>query len=138
MAQICHTFLEWVEENIEKTVEEWKNRQEKRCSEEKRKWWMACLNKLLCWLEWVVVMVVRVVVITVGKWAPQVIYEVVSFALDVTAVFVGLVLSIPGLGGILRTVLNWATGIIFRVLGLFDFDLGLIGIRPEKRLTSVL
>ena len=134
MAQICRSFQEWVEENIEKTVEEWENRQEERCREEKCKWWMACLNKLFCWLVWVLVKVVRIVVVTVGKWVARVVCEVVSFALDLVAVFVNLVLSIPGLGGIIRTILNWVTELVFRIIGLIDFGLGLIGVRPEKRM----
>jgi hypothetical protein len=134
MAQICHTVQDWVEENIEKTVEDWENRQEQRCREEDCNWWMACLNKLFCWFEWVVVKIARTVLVTIGKWIPRVICEVISFALDVTAVFAGLVLSIPGLGGILRAVIGWGTELIFRFLGLGDFGLSLIGIRPEKRI----
>ena len=132
MAKICKTVQEWVEENVEKAIEAWEDRQEQRCRDEECKWWMACLNKLFCWLVWVVVKVVRVIVVTVGKWVPRIVCEVISFAWDLVAVFVGLILSIPILGGIVRTVLNWGTELVWRFFGLIDFGLGLAGVRPRK------
>lgn len=134
MAMVCREVQEWVEEQIEQPIEDWENRQEQRCREEDCNWWMLCLNKLFCWLEWVVVKVVRWVVVTVGKWVARVICEVVSFVLDVIAYIINLVLSIPVIGGIIRTILNWITDFIWRVVGLIDFLGSLVGIRLRKRM----
>ena len=134
MAMVCHEIQEWIEEQIEQPIEEWENRQEQRCREEECNWWVLCLNKLVCWLVWVTVKVVRWVVVTVGKWVTRVVCEVVGFVLDVVALVINLVLSIPILGGILRTILNWITEIIWRLVGLLDFGLSLLGVRWRKRM----
>jgi hypothetical protein len=134
MAVICKNVQDWIEENIEKPIEDWENRQEQRCRNEPCNWWTLCLNKLFCWLEWVLVKVVRIVVVTVGKWVNRVVCEVVNFILDVVALVVNLVLSIPIIGGIVRTILNWVTEVIWRIVGLLDFGLSLVGIRPRKRM----
>lgn len=134
MATVCSNVQEWIEEQVERPVETWENQQERRCRNEPCNWWTLCLNKVFCWLVWVVVKVVRWVVVTVGKWVTRVVCEVVSFVLDVLAFIVNLVLSIPIIGGIIRTVLNWVTEIIWRIVGLVDLALGALGIRPRKRM----
>lgn len=134
MAMVCKEIHEWIEEQIEQPIESWENQQERRCREEECNWWTLCLNKLFCWLVWVVVKIVRWVIVTVGKWVTRVVCEVVSFVLDLAAVIVNLVLSIPVIGGIIRTILNWLTEIIWRIVGLGDWILSLIGIRPLKRM----
>lgn len=134
MGRVCTEAQEWVEEQVEKPIEEWERRQEERCKKEKCKWWMLCLNKLICWLVWVTVKVVRWVVVTVGKWVTRVVCEVVNVVLDVIGFVIELVLSIPIIGGILRTILNWVTEIIWRLVGLLDFLASLVGIRPRKKM----
>jgi len=134
MGRVCRETQEWVEEQIEQPIETWENQQEQRCREEECNWWMLCLNKLFCWLVWVLVKVVRWVVVTVGKWVARVVCEVVNFVVDVIAFVVELVLSIPIIGGIIRTILNWVTEIIWRLVGLLDFFASLVGIRLRKKM----
>lgn len=134
MGRVCSEVQEWVEEQIEQPIEEWENRQEERCREEECNWWMLCLNKLFCWLVWVVVKVIRWVVVTVGKWVTRVVCEVVNFVLDVVGFIVELILSIPIIGGIIRTILNWVTEIVWRLVGLIDFVASLVGIRLRKKM----
>lgn len=134
MGRVCREVQEWVEEQIEEPIEEWEERQEERCREEECNWWMLCLNKLVCWLVVVVVKVVRWVVVTVGKWVARIVCEVVNFVLDVVAFLVNLVLSIPIIGGIIRTILNWVTEIVWRLVGLLDFFASWVGIRPRKKM----
>jgi hypothetical protein len=138
MAETCREVQEWVEESVEKPIEEWENRQEERCREEECNWWTLCLNKLFCWIVVIAVKVVRWVVVTVGKWVGRVVCEVVATVLDAAAFLVNLVLSIPILGGIIRTVLNWVTEIIWRIVGLLDFALSLLGVRWRKRMYVAL
>jgi len=134
MALICHEIQEWVETQIEQPIESWENQQQQQCQNEPCNWWTLCLNKLVCWLVWVLVKVVRFVLVTVGKWVARAICEVVNFVLDVAAFLINLVLSIPILGGIIRTILNWLTEIVWRIVGLPEFILSLVGVRLEKRI----
>ena len=60
--------------------------------------------------------------------------EVVNFVLDVIGFIINLILSIPIIGGIIRTILNWVTEIVWRVVGLIDFFASWAGIRPRKKM----
>jgi hypothetical protein len=60
--------------------------------------------------------------------------ELVNVVLDIIGLIVNLILSIPIIGGIIRTILNWVTEIIWRVVGLIDFLGSLVGIRPRKKM----
>jgi hypothetical protein len=134
MATFCHNVQDWIEENIEQPVDQWVERTEKRCAEQDCDWWCACCNKWFCWLVTLLVKVVVWIVVTVGKWVTRVVCEVISFVLDVVAFVVNLVLSIPIIGGILRTILNWLTEVVWRAVGLIDLALGAFGVRFEKRM----
>ncbi|UII29747.1 zinc-dependent metalloprotease [Fulvivirga ulvae] len=134
MGRVCREVQEWIEEEIEQPIEEWENRQEERCREEPCNWWMLCLNKLFCWLVWVTVKVIRWVVVTVGKWVTRIVCEIVNVILDVVGFIVNLILSIPVIGGIIRTILNWVTEIIWRLAGLIDFLVSWAGLRLRKKM----
>jgi hypothetical protein len=134
MGRVCREVQEWVEEQIEQPVEQWVNQLQETCVEQDCNWWCLCCNKWLCWLAWVVVRVVTWVVVTIGKWVARVVCEVVNFVLDVVAFVVELILSIPIIGGIIRTILNWVTEIVWRLVGLIDFVASLAGIRPRKKM----
>ncbi|WAC02670.1 hypothetical protein N7U66_03020 [Lacinutrix neustonica] len=134
MGRVCREIQEWVEEEIEKPIETWEERAEERCSRRKCKWWCACCNKWFCWIEILLVKIIKWVVVIVGKWVTRVVCEIISFILDVIALVVNLILSIPIIGGIIRTLLNWITEIIWRIVGLFDFIGSLLGIRPRKKM----
>lgn len=134
MGRVCKEVHEWIEEKVEKPVEQWVNQLQKTCEKQKCKWWCLCCNKWLCWLVWVVVRVVTWVVVTVIKWVTRIVCEVVNFVLDVIGFIVDLILSIPIIGGIIRTILNWVTEIIWRIVGFIDFLASLAGIRPRKKM----
>jgi hypothetical protein len=134
MAQICKETQEWIEEQIEKPIEDWENRQEQRCRDAECNWWTLCLNKLFCWLVVIVVKIVRIILVTVGKWVSRIVCEIVNVILDVAGALVSLILSIPILGGIIRAILNWVTEIFWRLVGVFDFVGSLLGIRPQKKM----
>lgn len=134
MGRVCREVQEWVEEQIEQPVETWVNQLQQTCVEQDCNWWCLCCNKWLCWLVWVVMRVVTWVVVTVGKWVARIVCEVVNLVLDVIGFLVELVLSIPIIGGIIRTILNWVTEVIWRIVGIFDFLGSLVGIRPRKKM----
>lgn len=60
--------------------------------------------------------------------------EVGNVIADLVGLLVELILSIPIIGGILRTILNWVTEIIWRAAGVFDFIASLAGIRLRKKM----
>jgi hypothetical protein len=64
--------------------------------------------------------------------------EVVNVVLDVIGLVIGLILSIPIIGGIVRTILNWVTEIVWRAVGLVDFFASWAGIGHARRCTSEL
>ncbi len=134
MARVCKEVQDWVEEQIEKPIEEWENRQERRCREQSCNWWCLCCNKWFCWLVWILVKIIRWVLVTVGKWVARLVCEVVNGVLDAIGFIVELILSIPIIGGIIRTILNWVTEIIWRAVGFIDFLASLAGIRPRKKM----
>lgn len=134
MGRVCRETQEWVEEQIEQPIEEWEDRQERRCREQDCNWWCLCCNKWFCWLVWIIVKVIRWVIVTVGKWVARVVCEVGNFILDVVGFIVNLILSIPIIGGIIRTILNWVTEIIWRLVGLVDFFASWAGIRLRKKM----
>lgn len=134
MGRVCSEVQEWVEEQIEQPVEEFVGQWQQVCEEQECNWWCLCCNKWLCWLAWVVVRVVTWVVVTVGKWVVRVVCEIVNVILDVIGFIVTLILSIPIIGGIIRTIWNWITEIIWRLVGIFDFLGSLVGIRPRKKM----
>ena len=60
--------------------------------------------------------------------------EVANLVLDLIGLIVNLILSIPIIGGIIRTILNWVTEIVWRIVGFIDFLASLAGIRPRKKM----
>jgi hypothetical protein len=79
MPLVCTKIQEWVEEEVSKPIEEWEERQEKRCKDygwyDPRGWF--------CWLVTVFVKVVRWVVVTVGKWVIRWVCKIVSIGIQV-------------------------------------------------------
>jgi hypothetical protein len=79
MAMVCTEINEWVEEEVSKPVEEWEERQEKKCK--KRKWYDP--RGWFCWLVTILVKVVRWVVVTVGKWVVRTVCKLVATVVDI-------------------------------------------------------
>jgi hypothetical protein len=134
LGRVCREVDEWVEEQVERPVEQFVNQLQQVCEEQECNWWCLCCNKWFCFLAWVVVRVVTWVVVTVGRWVTRLVCEVVNIILDAIAFIVDLILSIPIIGGIIRTILNWVTELVWRLVGLVDFIASLAGIRPRKKM----
>jgi hypothetical protein len=131
---VCSEVQEWIEEEIEQPVESFVSQWQEVCEEQECNWWCLCCNKWLCWMAWVVVRVITWVVVTVGKWVTRIACEMVNIPLDILGFIIVLILSIPVIGGIIRTILNWLTEIFWRAVGLLDFLGSLVGIRLRKKL----
>lgn len=137
MGRVCREVHEWIEETVERPLERWEERWEER-REERCRSRRTRIGRFFCRLVTrlvrIVVRVVVFVTVTVTKWVIRILCEAVSAVLDVAAIVVNLVLSIPIIGGIIRTILNWVTEILWRAVGLIDFVLSLLGIRIRKRM----
>jgi hypothetical protein len=79
MAMVCTEITEWIEEQVSKPVEEWEERQEKKCKDypwyDPRGW--------VCWFVTIFVKVVRWVVVTVGKWVARTVCKFVATVIDI-------------------------------------------------------
>jgi hypothetical protein len=114
MALTCTQVNEWVEEEVSRPVEEWEERQEKKCKDypwyDPRGW--------VCWFVTVLVKVVRWAIVKVGKWVVRTVCKVVATVVDlVVDVVTGLWDVIAGI-----FTLDWR-----RILdGLIKIGLGLV------------
>src|SRR5262245_17536702 len=108
----CEQTKTWVEEQIEKPVEQLREQWDKQCHVE---WW----NPLswFCWLVLHVLYVIVWITVTVGKWVTQVLCYFVTVLTEILepilAVLLGaldalleLIFSIPVLGRLLRQILS--------------------------------
>ncbi|MGH2667235.1 hypothetical protein [Flavobacterium sp.] len=132
--RICREISRWITENVQQPVENWVNREERRCREEPCNWWCLCCNKWFCWIVVVAVLVVTWIIVTITKLITEVVCTIVGLVLDLVGFVINLILSIPIIGGILRTIINWITEIVWRIIGLPDFIASLAGIRPLKKM----
>ncbi|MCM0676765.1 hypothetical protein NCC78_19045 [Micromonospora phytophila] len=118
MALVCTEITEWIEEEVSKPVEEWEERQEKKCKDypwyDPRGW--------VCWFVTIFVKVVRWVIVKVGKWVARTVCKLVGVIVDlVVDIAVGLWDVIAGiftldwrriLDGLLRIGIGVVLGII--------------------------
>ena len=134
MGRTCVEIEEWIEEEVQRPIEEWEERAEERCRRRSCNWWCLCCNKWFCWIEIVLVKIIKWVTEIVKTLVTRVVCTIINVILDVIGFIVGLILSIPIIGGIIRTILNWVTEIIWRIVGLVEFFASLAGIRPRKKM----
>ncbi len=97
----------------------------------------AAISRAACWVAraaCVVAAEVAKVACLAAAAVARAACELANVVLDIVALVIGLILSIPIIGGILRTILNWVTEIVWRVVGLVDFFASWVGIRPRKKM----
>jgi hypothetical protein len=117
MSQHCEEFHVWVEEWVEQEIQ--------KCKQRKCKWWCACCNKWLCWIE--------IALVKAGQWVVRVVCEVVSVALDIVGGLVGLILAIPILGRLIRQLWSIVMELVWRLVGLLGVLADLLGLDWEKK-----
>lgn len=118
MALTCTEVNEWIEEEVSKPVEEWEERQEKKCKDypwyDPRGW--------VCWLVTYFVKVVRWIVVKVGKWVVRTVCKVIATLIDIVVdVLTGLWDVIVGiftldwrriLDGLIKIVVGVVLGLV--------------------------
>lgn len=123
MALVCTEITEWIEEEISKPVEEWEERQEKKCKNypwyDPRGWF--------CWIVTFFVKVVRWVLVTVGKWVTRTVCKLVSVVIDlIKSIALGLWDIVAGI-----FTLDWrriVDGFLGIVLGIVAGFIGIVRI----------
>jgi hypothetical protein len=134
MASICRDVDTWITTTIQTPVTTWITTTWTACSTPPCNWWCLCCNRWLCWLVVALVATVVLVAVVVTRLVVVTICEVVNLALSAVALLVNLLLSIPGLGALIRIIMNALQEITFRLAGLPDLLGSLVGILPPKRL----
>lgn len=132
--RVCREISRWITENVQRPVENWVNREETRCRTEPCNWWCLCCNKWFCWIVVIAVLVITWIIVTITRLITEVVCTIVGFVLDLVGFLINLILSIPIIGGIIRTIINWVTEIVHRIVSLPDFLASLAGIRPLKKM----
>lgn len=132
--RICNEIQTWITETITRPVENWVNQEETRCRTQPCNWWCLCCNKWFCWIVVVLVKVILWVTETITRLVTEVVCTIIGLILDLAAFVFNLLLSIPIIGGIIRTIINWCTEIFWRIVGLPDFLLSLAGVRIRKKM----
>jgi hypothetical protein len=130
VARVCREYKKWVEERIERPVDEWVERTEERCK--RRKWYDP--RRWVCWLVTTLVKVVRWVVVTAGKWVTYSLCEVVTGVLNVAAALIGMILSIPIIGRLVALIWRGLLDLVWRIVGVLDFVASLLGLLLPKKL----
>jgi hypothetical protein len=97
MALVCTEITEWIEEEISKPIEEWEERQEKKCKDypwyDPRGW--------VCWFVTYFVKVIRWIVVTVVTAVITIVCHVIS---DIIAIVFDALLF---LGQLLKSLFTW-------------------------------
>jgi hypothetical protein len=129
MPEVCRDVTEWIETRVERPIDTWATNLRSSCS--RLAWWNPF--SWFCWIFYVLVRIVVFIVVTVGKWVTRAVCEIVAAALVLVGTVLNLILSIPIIGGFLRTVINWLVDIGWRVLNLGEMVLGWYGVTPPRR-----
>jgi hypothetical protein len=127
MAMVCTSVTEWIETNVSKPVEDWEDRQEKKCK--KRHWYDP--RSWFCWFITIVVKVIRWVVVTVVTAVVSVVCNLVGAVLSFFyRLFHGLWLLVKSLVTWDKCTLQEALGEFGNMLGGLLLQLGDMIVRP--------
>jgi len=94
MARVCREIVEAIEETVWEPIEEWVEKEEKKCKKKKCNWWCLCCNKWFCWIVTFLVKVITWVVKTVVNFVVRVVCEIIVVVVNIVVDVVGAVLNI--------------------------------------------
>lgn len=66
--QQCTEVRRWVEREVRRPIETWRQQQEQQCREQECIWWCLCCNKWICTLVTIFVKVIEWVIEIIGEW----------------------------------------------------------------------
>jgi hypothetical protein len=134
--QVC---VDWAEESYQE-CSRWEDRGYSACDDWDDRccdWWPCSWGcKLITWVcvAWVWISNIVCVAWTTIVTAVCVAWEVISVIVTPLTWLVEIILAIPIIGRLIDEIINLVTMIVWRVVGLIDAVLTLIGIRPLKKL----
>jgi hypothetical protein len=134
MGRVCGEVGSWIDQQVSQPVESFVNQLQQQCQQQACNKWCLCCNQWLCWMAWILVRVVTWVLVTIPVWVTNTVCETVNVFLDLIGFLVSVILSIPFLGGLIRTILNWVTAIFWRIVGFPEFIASLLGLRLRKKM----
>lgn len=141
MALSCREQTVRIEEEVLQPMTEYVEERREECRNEPCKWWMLCLNKLVCTIFWVLVKVVTWVVVTVVRWGTRIICVFVSLFIGVLAIFIGrfdiLMQAFVDLIDLIVDAFYFVLGaLVYVVLTAIDTVQTVLGIEKKRGLTK--
>jgi hypothetical protein len=141
MAESCKQQLVRVEETVYEPIDKWVEQQEKRCRNEPCKWWMLCLNKLVCWVVTKAVKVTTWVAKLIVRWAYRIFVTAVSVVIGILAIFIGkfdiIIQALKDLLELIVDAIYFAIGaLIFVLIISIDFIQTIFGFEKKRKLTE--
>jgi hypothetical protein len=138
MAASCKQREEKIEESVLQPMDTWVNQLQQTCADQPCNWWVLCLNKVICWLVWVVVKVTVFVVTIVVRYVYRIVCTLVMLVVGVLALFIGntavLGQAFKDLWGLVKDVSYSIVGlIIFVALRIVDIVQTIFGVQRGKR-----
>ena len=134
----CKEQQEKIEESVLQPLDKWIQEQEQRCKNEECKWWLLCLNKVFCWLAWVLVKITIWVMTIVIRWIYRTICTLVSLVVGVVALIFGntaiigqALLNVWEL--VKDSVYTGLGAVIYVALLIVDWFQTVVGIQAKKR-----
>ncbi len=109
----CEDVTEWIEETIERPLEEWVEERQTRCRNQECNWWVLCLNKVVCWVVVTLVRVVIWVIDTVMKPVVRVVCEVVARVVGAVIDLISFLVPLWKNYDVHIHLFNWRTAAIF-------------------------
>ena len=127
MNPICSETQEWISESLTRPIDSFITEAFNSCQSAPTpiNWICALVVMVIRVVLWVVELVLRLVAVVIC---------VVAVVLDLIAAIVHLILSLPLIGGVLRTVMNYTVEATWRMVSLPDFFLSLAGVKVPKRM----
>lgn len=138
MAVSCKQRQEKIEESVLQPMDTWVNQLQQNCADQPCNWWTLCLNKVVCWLAWVLVKVSEWVVTIVVRYIYRLVCTVVMLVVGVLALVVGntsvLGQAFADLWDLIKDAFYTVVGlIIFIALRVVDIVQTVFRVQPGKR-----
>ena len=141
MALSCREQTVRIEEEVLQPMTQYVDERREDCRNEPCKWYMLCLNKLVCTVFWVAVKVVTWVATTVIRWGHRIICVAVSLVIGLLAIFIGnfdiIIQALKDLIEIVIDAFYFVLGaLIFAVITAIDTAQIIFGIEKKRKLTK--
>jgi hypothetical protein len=134
----CKQQQEKIEETVLQPMDQWVQKQEQQCKNEPCKWWMLCLNKLICWIVWAAVKITVWVTAIAVRWVYRTVCTLVSLVVGLVALIFGNVeiikQALSDLWELAKDAFYTSVGaVIYGAIYIVDGIQSILGIQKKKR-----